>query len=164
MVGCFPECLEPGRTFDLITFNDVLEHIPNVESSVRACAAHLKKDGLLSIAIPNSRGIFYRIGSMLARLGVPGPFERMWQKSFHSPHVSYFNPQTLEKLVVRNGFVLEHQSALPTLELGGLWDRLMMDSTQSPVVAAPLWLTLVLASPLIRGLPPDILYHVYRRV
>ena len=163
VVGCFPDCIAPGRAFDILTFNDVLEHIPDPESAVRACASHLTRDGLLSIAIPSSAGIFYRIASALTRLGMRGPFDRLWQKSFHSPHVSYFNPQNLERLVSRNGFRLEHSSVLPTLELRGLWNRLMMDSTQSPLVAAPLWCALVATSPIIRALPADIIHQVYRR-
>ena len=42
----------PGRTFDLITLNDVLEHLSDVNDSMRFAAQHLSPSGLLVMTTP----------------------------------------------------------------------------------------------------------------
>ncbi|MFG6087472.1 class I SAM-dependent methyltransferase [Stenotrophomonas indicatrix] len=39
--GFFPDVLGSGERFDVIVFNDVLEHIPDVGAALRACHQHL---------------------------------------------------------------------------------------------------------------------------
>jgi 2-polyprenyl-3-methyl-5-hydroxy-6-metoxy-1,4-benzoquinol methylase len=58
-VGLFPDVLAPQEQYDVITFNDVLEHLPDVRAAVAACHDHLRPGGLLSINIPNSRGLVH---------------------------------------------------------------------------------------------------------
>jgi hypothetical protein len=41
---------------------------------------HLNQNGLLVINLPSSDGIFYRLGALLCRLGMPVFFNQMWQK------------------------------------------------------------------------------------
>ena len=163
IVGCFPDCVSATDKYDVLTFNDVLEHIPDPESVIDACSKHLNADGLLSITIPSSTGIFYRISKFMAKCGFEGSFERMWQKQFHSPHVSYFNDQNLKALVERNGFTIVHEGSLPTLESNdSLWNRLTMDKSQSIFVAAVLWIGIKLAMPILKASKPDIIFHIYK--
>ncbi len=162
ITGTFPESLGKDVKFEIITLNDVLEHMPDVESCIKACANHLKPGGLLSIVLPSSNGFFYKLGMLLSKLGIEAPLDRLWQKNFHSPHLSYFNDQNLETLLSRNGFHLESKLTLPTVTLKGLWNRVRMDNTNSLALAVLYWCGIVVISPLFRFLPADIIFHIYK--
>ena len=161
--GLFPDALEAGQSFDVLCFNDVLEHLPDPGAALEACGRILKPGGILSITIPSSNGILYRIASVLAAIGISGPFDRLWQRSFHSPHLSYFNPRNLERMARNHGFSLLLDAALPTVKLSGLWSRIMMDSSQSRISAAALWTGVATATPALGLLPPDIIHQLFRR-
>lgn len=118
--GYFPDVLQDGERFDVIVFNDVIEHIPDIRSALAACHARLDEGGILVLNLPNSRGCFYRLSKLIARLGWRGPFERLWQKDLPSPHVHYFNPRNLQQLVVGQGFTLAEAAELPALRAKGL--------------------------------------------
>jgi len=57
-LGYFPEVLNSEEKFDIIIFNDVIEHIPDIQSVLNSCHKHLNKNGLLVLNLPNSKGIF----------------------------------------------------------------------------------------------------------
>ena len=63
--GFFPSVLIEHERFDVIVFNDVIEHIPAVNAAVAACIAHLNDDGLLVLNLPSSAGFFYRLSKIL---------------------------------------------------------------------------------------------------
>lgn len=162
--GFFPDCVADDERFDIITFNDVLEHQPEIDRVLEACRAHLVPRGLLSIVIPSSRGTVYRLGCALARLGIRGPLDRLWQRDFSCPHIHYFNAANLETLLQRRGFELLHSQSLPSLRLRGLWSRLRMDANAKLLPSFAGWTGMVLLSPLLRISPSDILFQVYRRI
>jgi SAM-dependent methyltransferase len=159
--GLFPAALGDGETFDVIAFNDVLEHMPNVSGVLRAARAHLRQDGLLVINLPLSSGVFYRIADLLDRIGIAAPFARMWQINFPSPHLSYFNAGQLIGLARRQGFRCLKSARLPSLTWNGLWQRLRYDRSQGILGAALLWLLLTPMVPILRLLPPDIGVFVF---
>ncbi len=162
--GFFPDCLNGDERFEIITFNDVLEHLPEIDRVLEACHRHLEARGLLSIVIPSSRGCVFRLGGMLARLGIRGPLDRLWQRDFSCPHIHYFNAKNLETLLKRHGFELLHSQSLPSLRLRGLWSRLRMDANAKLLPSLAGWTGMVLLSPLLRITPSDILFQVYRRI
>lgn len=84
--GFLPEALPEGERFDLIAFNDVFEHLPDVVASLQACERHLNEGGILLLNLPNSRGVLFQVANWLDRLGGSGPFDRLWQKNVPSPH------------------------------------------------------------------------------
>jgi SAM-dependent methyltransferase len=162
--GVFPDCLSDDERFEIITFNDVLEHLQDIDRVLDACRAHLVARGLLSIVIPSSRGSVFRLGSALARLGVRGPWDRLWQRDFSCPHIHYFNATNLATLVQRHGFEVVYSQSLPSLRLKGLWSRLRMDTSAKFLPSLASWTGMVLLSPLLRVTPSDILFQVYRRL
>lgn len=123
-IGYFPSALREDEVFDVIIFNDVIEHIPDIASVLDACCKHLGANGALVLNLPNSNGLFYKIARFLTRFGWKGPFERLWQKGFPSPHVHYFNEDNLLKTVTKHGFVLLSRSELPSVRLSGLAERI----------------------------------------
>lgn len=160
--GYFPQALENGEMFDVIVFNDVIEHIPSIDEALAACAARLHPGGLLVLNLPNSRGFFYRLAGLLARFGWAGPFARLWQEGLPSPHVHYFDRGNLTRLVGRHGFVLANDAELPSIRIKGLAARLRCADPSLASFILQYLGTLVLY-PLARVLPSDTIVCLFRK-
>jgi SAM-dependent methyltransferase len=163
-IGFFPQVLEPGERFDVIVFNDVIEHIPDIRTALRDCHDRLPPGGTLVLNLPSSRGLFYRLSKLMVRAGLRGPFDRFWQVGLPSPHVHYFAPDNLTKLVESEGFELRHDAELPVVVPEGLWQRLTMVGKVNRAVAALQYLAIRgVIMPLAKIFPSDIIVCVYRR-
>jgi SAM-dependent methyltransferase len=161
--GYFPDALHPGETFDVIVFNDVIEHIPDIDAALDACHARLGEGGLLILNLPSSAGFFYRLSKTLARVGWRSPFERLWQKDLPSPHVHYFGRGNLERLVARHGFDCVHAGELPSLRAKGLLERIRYAGNISGPSLYLQYAAVVCAIPLLRIFPSDIIVSVFRK-
>jgi 2-polyprenyl-3-methyl-5-hydroxy-6-metoxy-1,4-benzoquinol methylase len=162
-LGYFPDALQQGETFDVLVFNDVIEHIPGIEAALGACQARLNAGGLLVLNLPSSRGFFYRLSKLFARIGLRGPFERLWQKGLPSPHVHYFNERNLTTLVGHHGFQLVDEIELPSLRADGLMERLRYVGKVSKPVLYAQYLTILCAIPVLSLFPSDIVVCTYRK-
>jgi 2-polyprenyl-3-methyl-5-hydroxy-6-metoxy-1,4-benzoquinol methylase len=160
--GFFPEGLPGGAHFDVITFNDVLEHLPDPRAAVDACRERLTPGGLLAVTLPSSRGVLFRAARALGALGAHGPMDRLWQRGFPSPHVTYFHPAGLAALMGTRGFREIHRGSLPSFTRKGLWSRLRYDRRSCPAVSAALYVPLLLLAPLLGIFPPDISFQVFQ--
>ena len=160
--GLFPDVLRAGETFGAIVFNDVFEHLPDVSGALAACVRHLDPDGLLVINLPCSSGVFYRTSKLLARWGLPASFERMWQKGFPSPHLSYFSADGLREVCRQNRFDEIVRMRLPSLVLEGLWERIRFGGSGAIVVDGLKWGVLAAGRPVLDQLPADISLQVFR--
>ena len=162
--GYFPGVAADGPdSFDVVSFNDVLEHLPDLDRMLQHCRSLLAPAGLLVIAAPDSGGFLYLTAVALRRLGVKSPLARLWQEGFPSPHLSYFSARSLDSLARKHGFVLSGRHRLRTLSCRGLTERITYDSrhTLLPWLAAGL---LGAASPAINHvLPADLALSIYAR-
>ena len=161
--GYFPDALAAGERFDVIVFNDVIEHIPDIRAALDACHARLEEGGLLILNLPNSAGFFYRLSKAFARMGWRSPFERLWQKDLPSPHVHYFRPANLERLVARHGFERLHSGELPSLRAKGLLERIRCAGNISGPSLYLQYAAVMCALPLLRLFPSDIIVSVFRK-
>ena len=160
-LGYFPDALQPAEKFDVIMFNDVLEHIPDLERVLTKCHLRLTEQGLLVLNLPSSHGVFYRLARLLNGLGLPGPFARMWQVGLPSRHVHYFNIENLATLLKRKGFLIKKTGRLASMHLKGLYTRLAFTNDgQSLLKKLALYLGILCALPVLRLLPGDIMYVV----
>lgn len=162
-IGYFPEVLNENELFDVIVFNDVIEHIPDIKRALQASYDQLNPDGLLVLNLPRSSGVFYRVAKVCARLNWHGPFERMWQKDLPSPHVHYFNEQNLNVLVTRHGFEPLQACHLSTVSTGGLLERLRFVGQVHPLALYTQYLILRCAIPFLKLMPSDIVVCTYRK-
>ena len=161
--GFFPDALQANELFDIITYNDVLEHISDPAAAIRASVLHLNSGGLLSINIPDCRGLGFAIARMAASVGMSSPYERLWQKDLPSPHLWYLNSGTLTKLAAKEGLALVHQRRLPSLSAEGLWDRIHMDR-QPHIMSRLQFLAVTLLRPVFNSPTfSDILHIVFRK-
>lgn len=158
--GFFPDDLNFSGTFDFIIFNDVFEHLPDPVGALQRCEELLAPGGALVLNLPSSSGIIYRLGSLLAWAGKAGTLERLWQKGFPSPHLSYFNPVNLERFVDRYSS-LRHAGSfnLDTLLADGLWERIK--ASHPGVAGRAIYASLLAILPVFRRLPADIVVGVF---
>jgi 2-polyprenyl-3-methyl-5-hydroxy-6-metoxy-1,4-benzoquinol methylase len=161
--GYFPDALLAGESFDVIVFNDVIEHIPDIDAALDACYARLNEGGLLILNLPSSAGFFYRLSKTFARMGWHSPFERLWQKDLPSPHVHYFRPGNLERLVNRHGFECVHASELPSLRAKGLLERIRCAGNISGLSLYLQYAAALCTIPMLRIFPSDIIVSVFRK-
>ncbi len=159
--GYFPEACQPLERFDIMVFNDVFEHLPNITEAIQACQNHLNPGGLLVLNLPNSNGFFYRLARLLSSFGMHKPLERLWQKDLPSPHLTYFNPDQLRQFLKKNNFVPRAEIPLHTLSLKELWPRIRYVSQFSVPASIFIYVSIVLAYPFIALLPHDIHCEIF---
>jgi SAM-dependent methyltransferase len=153
--GYFPDCIAGGEAFDVIVFNDVLEHLPALTETLDACTRHLKWGGLLVLNCPNQRGFFYRAADILDRLRISGPFDRMWQRGLASPHVWYFEPHHLRRLGNRHNLGCVDAIELLPLSLRGLTHRIFYVRDQSKLMGVLTLIAVLTIVPILSLLPRD---------
>lgn len=161
--GFFPQALEPGETFDLIVFNDVLEHIPGVGDVLKQCVERLRPGGAIVVNAPDHRGALYRLSSALVRVGRPGSFERMWQKGLPSPHLYYFGSRALDALAGEAGLRVAGARRLPAVRVRGLYERIRCAGDVSPLKAGAIALAVATLTPALAVLPSDITVWLLER-
>lgn len=162
--GYFPVAIPPTIKFDVIIFNDVFEHIPDVNDVLHHCNIFLNDTGALVINLPNSSGTLFRLAKILAMAGVMGPWRRLWQVMFYTPHVHYFNSNSLDSLLKK--YNLKNYSgaiAIEALNLTGLWDRLAIDKSNNTPTRLMLFVGIVLFYPLTKILEKDAFYSIYKK-
>ncbi len=86
------------RSFDVVAFWDVIEHLEDPAWHLARARALLKDDGLLVLETQN-------VESRFARL-----MGRRWQHYKMAEHLYHFAPATLEKLLARAGYVIEENT------------------------------------------------------
>ena len=110
------------------------------------------------------QGILFRTSRLLATLGYPEPYERMWQKGLPSPHMAYFSPQNLKDLIERHSSLRRWPSgakSLPAISAVGLKERI-----ESHAVGVPTWVVyipLFLLSKVARLFPSDIHLAIFTK-
>lgn len=154
--GFFPDCLPPEEKYDLIVFNDVFEHLPDPVTAIKSCEAHLSDNGILVLNLPNGEGFFYRVANMLDKLGFEKPFNRLWQKDFPSPHMSYFSAGNMGNFVrAHSGLRKTDRFYLPSITTTGLQNRI--ESSFSGITKHIVYAGLLLLVPAQQILPKDIM-------
>lgn len=162
--GFYPE-VSPDKEdgYDFIIFNDVFEHIPDINGLLESLKKDLKEEGILIINLPMSKGFFYKLATVLHKIGVCKPLIRMWQFNFHSPHMNYFNSGNLQRLLTKHGFVTKDFFRLDTLDFEHIKERIMADrgvSRSKSWIAANV---LKLLKPVINASESDIRVFFFKK-
>jgi SAM-dependent methyltransferase len=164
VMGFYPDAAtDSDGGYDFIIFNDVFEHISDLNSLLQSIKKDLRKDGLLIINIPMSNGFFYRTAAMLYYLKIKSFLDRLWQFNFHSPHINYFNPENLPAYLNKYGFSLIDNFRLETLDFSSIRERIMADSKISKPKAFVISNFLSLIRPIIQNSSPDIRVFFFRQ-
>lgn len=128
--GFFPQDLpKENNKYDFIIFNDVFEHIPDVQLNINNIKEHLTINGYLILNLPVSTGFFYKISKIMNFFGFEEPLERLWQFNFYTPHFFYFNKKSMLKLAELNGFEIVNYHKLHTLSKEDISYRINSDKS-----------------------------------
>jgi len=162
--GFFPDVLSEDEKFDIITFNDVIEHIPDVRKVLLACHQHLNECGLLAVNIPVSDGFIYTISKVLMNSGIASFFNRMWQVGFPSPHLHYFNKKNFSMLVESYHFELCDSLKLKSITLSGLNQRIQHTGNYNKMKTFLILLSLIMLLPLLNLFKSDTSLFIYKKI
>jgi 2-polyprenyl-3-methyl-5-hydroxy-6-metoxy-1,4-benzoquinol methylase len=98
-----------GKTFDLITCFDVLEHVDDPTAVLRELRKHLKDGGKIFITVPNGRSLFeiaWRVDLLIARAT-----KRYLRPG--EPHVQRNSPKKWGKIITESGLsIVRHEMAI----------------------------------------------------
>lgn len=120
-----------GHTWDVITFTDSLEYMPEAVSDLSRLLPHLAEDGILLVKVPNGATSLLRW-----RLSqVPG-LSRLGASAFTpSLRVMHFSHRSLATTLTRAGYEVVEQGVAPVVDPPG-W----FQATGLPLEsAAPIW-------------------------
>ncbi len=95
--GLWQDADLPVNGFDVVTCNQVIEHLRDPMAALAAMANWLKPDGVAFISVPDMR-----------------PNHKPSFERFHFAHIYGFTPETLEAAMKRNGLVPTSGEALTT--------------------------------------------------
>jgi 2-polyprenyl-3-methyl-5-hydroxy-6-metoxy-1,4-benzoquinol methylase len=93
------ESIEP-KSFDVITMWHVLEHVPNLQATIRQLKNILSETGTIIIAVPNSNALEAK------------SFGRYWAAYDVPRHLNHFKSQNIIKLLKTNGLDLISTKAM----------------------------------------------------
>ena len=91
--GCLEAAKLPDREFDAVVLYFVLEHLRNPLALLQEICRILKPGGLLSVAVPNIAGLYFRLN------------RKAWiaERVRHQSHFYEFSPRTLRLMLGRAG-------------------------------------------------------------
>ncbi len=127
--GFFPEAIPIDKKYDFIVYNDVFEHLPDIESLMRINNSLLNENGKLVINLPLRFGLVYKLSVLAYYFGIKSILNRMWQFNFHSPHLSYFSKRNLIMLAEMADFELLEFFSLKTINISEVKDRVAEDKS-----------------------------------
>ncbi len=151
--GFYPDDIPANTKYDFIIYNDVLEHLPNLERIIGENHAMLNTNGILIINIPIQNGIIYFAAKLAYRFGTKSLLDRMWQFNFHSPHMSYFSKRNLINFVTGHYFKEIKSFKLKTINLSEISDRIKQDKNQSGLARFAISLGVIILFPFLKIFP-----------
>jgi 2-polyprenyl-3-methyl-5-hydroxy-6-metoxy-1,4-benzoquinol methylase len=102
-VGSFPEDLAEGtRDLDCVVFNDVLEHMEDPWTALRALHPHLAPGATVVASIPSVRYF-----PVLYKLAVRGEWTYMPAGVLDRTHLRFFTRQSIRELFETTGYSVE---------------------------------------------------------
>lgn len=161
--GFFPEAITSDTKYEFIAYNDVFEHLPDINASMRVNNEYLTEEGLLVINLPVQEGLTFYIAKLAYFFGIKSMLNRMWQFNFHSPHLSYFTKHNLISLANKYEFKLVDSFPLKTINLSEVKDRVGEDKTTSSIAKFVSILGVYMLYPFMHRFP-DINCFVFRKV
>jgi 2-polyprenyl-3-methyl-5-hydroxy-6-metoxy-1,4-benzoquinol methylase len=96
------EAVLPPASFDAVHLSHVLEHLPDPVETLAELRRILKPGGVIAIEVPNEFDDLFQLFRTRMLRRQPAPY------AVPSPHVYFYTPETLRRLLVQNGFDVFH--------------------------------------------------------
>lgn len=93
-----------GQKFDVIVFNDVLEHLVNPEKVLKDCHQYLNEGGVVVASIPN---IMY-FPLFVKQLLLKEDWEYMKEGVFDNTHLRFYTKKSMLRLFKDSGYTVQH--------------------------------------------------------
>ena len=148
--------------YDFIVFNDVFEHLENLDKVISQLEFFLNENGKILINLPSSDGIIFKFAKLLNSIGISSFYDRLWQKNLSSPHLSYFNNSNLKLLFKKHGYDLIYNNYLNTVNKTGNYKRLN-STIKNKIVCFIITFFIYIFFYLQKILPKDIIFHIYSK-
>ena len=116
VTGLYPDALPAGERFDVVAFNDVLEHLEDPWTALTYTRDEvLEPGGYVVASIPNVRYL-----PVLADLALRGRWTYTDTGTLDRTHLRFFTRETIEDMFARAGFQVEAvQGVTDYVALGG---------------------------------------------
>lgn len=104
--GLFPKAMPANTTPTVISFMDVLEHLPDPVEALVAAREQLASKGVVVVQVPDQTCLLYQLAEAMCRLtGGRSAFalRRLWLVGFDFPHRYYFTKRTLHAAMTAAG-------------------------------------------------------------
>lgn len=154
--GFFPDDLpESVNNVDFIIYNDVFEHIPDINHAMKSSLDVLRKEGYLIINLPMSTGIFYKLAIMFNFIGLKRFLERLWQIHFYTPHFYYHSIKSMSALCEKYDLEMVKYHRLDVVGQQDIEYRIKIDQYLSKF-SGFFSLIFKIFMPIIKKMPEDI--------
>src|SRR5262245_7180761 len=107
MTGSFPTAVGDGPPYSVVSFMDVLEHLPDPISVLERTGRFLNQEGVVVIQVPDRSCLLYWLARALCRWSggrLDFALRRLWLTDLDFPHRFYFSRRSLERVCSRSGF------------------------------------------------------------
>ena len=114
--GIFPADVPAEVRPSVISFMDVLEHLPDPVEALRAAKEQLSPGGVVVVQVPDQACLLYRLAETMCRAtGGRSSFalRRLWLVGFDFPHLYYFTQQTLAAAMSAAGLQVQRTFRSP---------------------------------------------------
>ena len=105
--GIFPDVVGEGAPYNVISFMDVLEHLPDPAMVLGEARKILVPGGLVVVQVPDQACLLYWTAGALCRWTqgrVDFALRRLWLVGLDFPHLVYFTRTSLTTLLVQCGY------------------------------------------------------------
>jgi len=105
--GTFPAVAGDGAPYSVVSFMDVLEHLPDPTLVLESTCRHLGLEGVVVIQVPDQRCLLYWLARALCRWSggrLDFALRRLWLTDLDFPHRFYFSRRSLDRLCSRSGY------------------------------------------------------------
>jgi SAM-dependent methyltransferase len=105
--GIFPEVAGDGPPYSVVSFMDVLEHVPDPMLVLESTSRQLDPGGVVVIQVPDQSCLLYWLAKSLCRWSggrLDFALRRLWLTDLDFPHRFYFSRRSLDRLCSRTGF------------------------------------------------------------
>lgn len=114
--GLFPNDVPGDMQAVVISFMDVLEHLPDPVSALSAAKQHLTPGGVVVVQVPDQTCLLYQLAETMCRMtGGRSSFalRRLWLVGFDFPHRWYFTRKTLQTAMNAAGLRVQRTYRTP---------------------------------------------------
>lgn len=107
VIGCYPRIVGTGAPYDVISFMDVLEHLPDPREVLLKTKELLNPEGVVVIQVPDQLCLLYQLAKWMCQVSfgrLDFAFRRLWLTELDFPHRFYFGIRSLFLLLSTCGY------------------------------------------------------------